>query len=67
MFSWWQIAEFTFAFALAFLLGRVYIRWDEKNPLRESRRRLGIVCPKCDYDLTGNVSGTCPECGGKVR
>jgi hypothetical protein len=21
-------------------------------------------CPSCDYDLTGNTSGTCPECGG---
>lgn len=20
-------------------------------------------CPKCDYNLTGNLSGTCPECG----
>jgi len=20
-------------------------------------------CPHCNYDLTGNVSGTCPECG----
>ncbi len=20
-------------------------------------------CPKCGYDLTGNVSGVCPECG----
>jgi hypothetical protein len=23
-------------------------------------------CLSCGYDLTGNVSGTCPECGGKV-
>jgi len=22
-------------------------------------------CRKCDYDLTGNVSGVCPECGTK--
>ena len=21
-------------------------------------------CRRCGYDLTGNVSGTCPECGG---
>jgi len=27
-----------------------------------SHRSLGM-CPKCDYDLTANVSGTCPECG----
>lgn len=24
-------------------------------------------CPACAYDLTGNVSGTCPECGRHVR
>lgn len=23
-------------------------------------------CRRCGYDLTGNVSGTCPECGGKA-
>ncbi|HWE93601.1 MAG TPA: hypothetical protein VG269_06460 [Tepidisphaeraceae bacterium] len=23
-------------------------------------------CQSCGYDLTGNVSGTCPECGTKV-
>ncbi len=30
------------------------------------RRRRGL-CPKCGYDLTGNVSGTCPECGRIVE
>lgn len=24
-------------------------------------------CNKCGYDLTGNVSGTCPECGMIVK
>ena len=24
------------------------------------------VCPKCYYDLTGNESGVCPECGTKI-
>ena len=23
-------------------------------------------CRKCGYDLTGNVSGRCPECGAKI-
>jgi hypothetical protein len=23
-------------------------------------------CPKCGYDLSGNVSGICPECGTRV-
>jgi hypothetical protein len=21
------------------------------------------ICPRCSYDLTGNTSGVCPECG----
>ena len=29
---------------------------------RRHRARAGL-CPACAYDLTGNVSGTCPECG----
>jgi hypothetical protein len=24
-------------------------------------------CPRCGYDLTGNVSGVCPECGTPFR
>ena len=24
-------------------------------------------CPKCGYNLTGNESGVCPECGLKLR
>jgi hypothetical protein len=28
-------------------------------------RRLGR-CPTCSYDLTGNTSGVCPECGTAV-
>ncbi len=23
-------------------------------------------CQKCGYNLTGNVSGVCPECGGRI-
>ena len=25
------------------------------------------VCQNCTYDLTGNVSGVCPECGTKIE
>lgn len=31
-------------------------------PVRSSRRRPDR-CAACNYDLTGNVSGICPECG----
>ena len=31
--------------------------------LRAYRRSLRNRCPGCGYDLTGNVTGVCPECG----
>jgi hypothetical protein len=34
----------------------------------DSRRRLGANhCQQCGYDLTGNTSGVCPECGEAIR
>jgi hypothetical protein len=33
---------------------------------RHRHRREGH-CEKCDYDLTGNLSGVCPECGIPIK
>ena len=33
-----------------------------RNERCKWRTRRGL-CPRCGYDLTGNVSGVCPECG----
>lgn len=30
------------------------------------RERMGL-CQQCSYDLTGNVSGKCPECGTVIK
>ncbi len=35
-------------------------------PLRRWRRRRRGLCLKCSYDLTGNESGVCPECGKPI-
>ena len=37
-------------------------RWLWSNR-RSERRRRGGLCLMCGYNLTGNVSGVCPECG----
>jgi hypothetical protein len=36
---------------------------------RKRRRKLRAkeTCLTCGYNLTGNVSGTCPECGTPIR
>src|SRR5215472_14630033 len=39
--------------------------------IRRRRGGVGICCENCSYNLTGNTSGVCPECGtqtpAKVR
>jgi hypothetical protein len=34
-----------------------------RGPLRRRRRRRRGLCVSCGYDLTGNVTGRCSECG----
>lgn len=37
---------------------------------RARLRRLRIEagrCPRCGYDLAGNVTGVCPECGERIE
>ncbi|UCC32287.1 MAG: hypothetical protein JSU86_08395 [Phycisphaerales bacterium] len=34
-----------------------------RGPLRRARRRAAGCCRHCGYNLTGNTSGVCPECG----
>ena len=34
-----------------------------RGPLRRHRRRKRGLCLTCGYDLTGNVTGVCSECG----
>ena len=31
------------------------------------QRLLEGRCPTCGYDLTGNISGVCPECGTPIK
>jgi hypothetical protein len=33
---------------------------------RDRRRPHPGFCRRCDYDLTGNTSGRCPECGLEI-
>lgn len=53
---WAPLALFAFYPALAFICG----------PLRRWRHRRRGLCLRCGYDLAGNVSGVCPECGSAV-
>lgn len=49
-------------FPLLFLLIRRISR-----ALRRRRKDHAPRCPQCDYNLTGNRSGACPECGRVIE
>jgi len=34
--------------------------------VRDRRPRAGVPCNRCEYDLKGNVTGICPECGTPI-
>ena len=46
------------------ILGCLLAHRDYARRLRRADLR---PCRKCGYDLTGNTSGTCPECGTKIE
>jgi len=49
--------------ASLFLMVSVLSRYRRKS----GKMAAGDFCAKCFYDLTGNVSGRCPECGQLVE
>ena len=56
---WWLIP-----LGLAYPLW-ILVRHVHRTETRRVRRRLGL-CRDCGYNLTGNESGVCPECGTAV-
>jgi hypothetical protein len=56
------VAAASLAFATRFLVRAIKDRTDT----RAYRLRHGLCLP-CGYNLTGNLSGTCPECGSPTR
>jgi hypothetical protein len=56
-----QIIAFGFAILILGLLAfAIWRRWPH-------RMHTHPICDICDYDLTGNTSGVCPECGTPVE
>jgi hypothetical protein len=56
----WLASAPLWAFAAATAVGP--LMWLRARA-RSARRRRRNQCPGCGYDLTGNASGVCPECG----
>ena len=63
----WQGTRFNWIFAAIFgavfgLLGMLLTYREILSDQLAYRKAHGL-CPGCGYDLTGNTSGACPECG----
>lgn len=48
------------------VLGIIPALWAHKRDLERIRAKQRGLCRRCGYNLMGNVSGTCPECGTPV-
>ena len=56
---WFLMILFSTYPAIAFVRGPL-------RQYRRHRRRKCGLCIQCSYDLTGNVTGICPECGKEI-
>jgi len=50
----WVVVPILYVYPIAVIFGK---------PARRRRRRRRGLCVDCAYDLRGNASGRCPECG----
>ena len=67
MISQYRISFFALPFWMPLVLFAAYpLVAFVRGPLRRARRAKRGACPECGYDLTGNVSGRCPECAEPV-
>lgn len=57
----WLMASMVAVFLWSLVNG-LFLRQALHEEKREMRRRSGL-CVTCGYDLTGNTTGRCPECG----
>lgn len=62
----WQIVLHVNLFALTVVTGILPIVFLIRVFFRSRRMARENVCRKCSYDLTGNVTGVCPECGSPI-
>ena len=40
---------------------------NDSDPLKDFLAPNDVLCPACRYNLRGNQSGSCPECGYSLR
>jgi hypothetical protein len=48
------------------LIGKWTGSWMQRRRMKNLIYPTSVLCPNCKYNLTGNLSGRCPECGGRM-
>lgn len=66
LFAWIAGVLIGLIFSLPFIVAAVLLGRTGDRCYRLALAEHGI-CPICAYDLTGNASGVCPECGTSIR
>ena len=61
-----RVAGEALFFVLLCLVIRLVSLWFVRSFIRRLVVQTGSLCWTCAYDLTGNESGVCPECGAKI-
>lgn len=51
---------------MALLFARTQLRTPSEHEVLQNFAADRTHCGRCEYDLTGNVSGVCPECGWTI-
>ena len=66
--SSWSLHLMFMLYLIGFGIAIWFTRRDIRRRLRAQLAKKGIpVCIPCGYNLTGNESGVCPECGCAVQ
>ena len=61
--SEWMLFVICYAVVFAVITQGLALRGEEQLDEKRASHR----CANCGYDLTGNVSGICPECGTPIE
>jgi hypothetical protein len=80
LFIWWRLSLFLvvsdvimpgaiFVWSFPAVLGSLWLcRRSLRRSAREHLNASGMrLCMDCGYNLAGNVSGVCPECGERIQ
>jgi len=59
--------DLSFILMNAVMIGWILVSYWVRPYIAPLELLARFACHQCGYDLTGNISGVCPECGSKIQ